>query len=96
MKKESILRVLSNSCALDILEELSKSPLRFVDMERICRSKRTRYVRLKELEHKGLVKAVARLVAHRAYTFYEMTNKGTKALEIVRKILSMESDATDE
>jgi len=90
MKEKNILETLSRPHAMEILEELSMSPLRFIDMERVCKSKRTRYVRLKELEKKGLVKAVPKLLGHRSYTFYEVTNTGIKALELGRKLLSLE------
>jgi DNA-binding HxlR family transcriptional regulator len=89
MREKSILRVLASSCAMELLEEISKSPLRFNDMDRICPSRKTRYVRLRELEQKTLITPVPKLIARRSYTYYEATKKGYRALELAKKLLSV-------
>jgi DNA-binding HxlR family transcriptional regulator len=93
MKYKNLLVILGRSHAMEILNELSKAPLRFNDMDIICKSKRTRYVRLKELEEKGLIKAVPKLIGRRSYTFYEITNVGVKALALGKNLLSLDKDS---
>lgn len=89
MRHKNIIKVLSGSHAMEILKELNKSSSRFVDMESFCPSKRTRYVRLKELEEIGLIRPVPKMIAHKSYTYYEVTDKGLKALKIGEKLLSI-------
>lgn len=91
-KKNVVLRILSSSHAIEIIRELSKSPLRFVDLEHVCRSRKTRYIRLRELEQENLVRAVPKLQGHRSYSYYEMTDKGIHALELAEKLLSLNID----
>jgi len=93
--KDSILKTLGKSHVIEMLEELKRAPLRFTDMERICRSKRTRSVRLRELEHRNLIKAVPKLVGHKSYSFYEITPIGAGALELGFKLLALEKSATN-
>jgi DNA-binding HxlR family transcriptional regulator len=95
MKTRNMLVILSRSHAMEILNELSKIPLRFMDMDSICKSKRTRYARLKELEEKGLIKAVPKLIGHKSYTFYEITDVGIEALNLGRNLLSLEKSMRD-
>lgn len=90
MKSKNMLAILGRSYAIEILNGLSKSPLRFIDIGTICKSKRTRYARLKELEEKGLIKAVPKLMGHRSYTFYEITDMGIEALKLGNNLLSLE------
>lgn len=90
MKERNILNVLSRAYAMEILDELTRKPLRFIEIENICKSKRTRYERLKELEEKNLIKAVPKLMGRRSYTFYEITELGTRALNLGKKLLSLE------
>jgi len=90
MKEISILKVLVGSHAIEILEGISKSPLRFTDIEHICPSRKTRCIRLRELEQKNLINVVPKLIAHRSYTYYEITNKGIQSLELLEKLLSLD------
>jgi DNA-binding HxlR family transcriptional regulator len=90
MNEKGILRVLAHSHALEILEGLDNSPLRFTDMEHICPSRKTRYIRLRELEQEKLVRVSPKLIGHRSYTYYEMTEKGMQALKLVRGLLLLD------
>jgi DNA-binding HxlR family transcriptional regulator len=87
-----ILKVLGKSHALEILESLSEKPMRFVDLKEVCKSNRTRTVRLKELKEEGLIRALPKLSKDRAYTFYEITLKGKRTLKLVEKIVNLSSD----
>lgn len=96
MKGKSVLQVLSRSHAIKILSSLSKKPMRFLDLKDVCKSNRTRSVRLKELEKKGLVRAVPKLIERRAYIFYEITALGKEALDLAEKLLRLENEGTRE
>jgi DNA-binding HxlR family transcriptional regulator len=96
LKKKSVLQVLSRSHALEILRSLKKKPMRFLDLEDICKSNRTRSVRLKELEEKGLVRAVPKMIERRAYTFYEITDLGKEALDLAEKLRQLVNEETPE
>lgn len=91
MKEKNILEILSQSHAMEILRSLNEKPMRFLDLKDVCRSNRTRSVRLKELENKGLVKAVPEMIGRRAYTFYEITPIGKKALNLGEKLIQLRS-----
>ncbi|MCR8488943.1 MAG: winged helix-turn-helix transcriptional regulator [Crenarchaeota archaeon] len=84
-----ILKVLSKSHALEILESLSKKPMRFVDLKEVCKSNRTRTSRLKELKEEGLIRVSPKLTKDRAYTFYEITTKGRRALKLIEKLINL-------
>jgi DNA-binding HxlR family transcriptional regulator len=96
MKKKSVIQVLSRSHAIEILSSLNKKPMRFLDLEDVCRSNRTRSVRLRELEGKGLVRAVPKMIERRAYTYYEITDLGKEALALAEKLLRLENERTRE
>lgn len=70
--------------------------MRFLDLEDICKSNRTRSVRLKELEEKGLVRAVPKMIERRAYTFYEITDLGKEALDLAEKLRQLVNEETPE
>jgi len=89
MKKDNLLNVLGKSHAIDILESLSKRSMRFTDLEEICKSKRTRAARLKELEKEGLIISVPKIIGRRACIFYEITPKGRKALTLGKKLRNL-------
>lgn len=90
MGEKSILKVLGQSHALEILTSLSEKPMRFVDLKEVCESNRTRSARLKELEKKKLVKTVPKMIGKRAYTFYEITPLGKQVLELCKSLLQLE------
>lgn len=94
MSEKNILKILSRSHAIEILKSLNERPMRFVDLKEACKSNRTRSARLKELEDKGLIKTVPKLIKGRAYTFYEITPLGKEALILCQKILKLESKIT--
>jgi DNA-binding HxlR family transcriptional regulator len=96
MKEKNMLRILASSHALEILEELNKSPLRFTDMDHVCPSRKTRYIRLRELEQQTLIKTTPRLLARRSYTYYETTKKGYRSLELAKKLLSINQNLSTE
>jgi DNA-binding HxlR family transcriptional regulator len=83
------LKILGNSHAVEILDSLNKEPKRFVDLKNACISNRTRSVRLKELKEEGLIKAQPKMSKERAYTFYEITPLGKRALELAKKIVNL-------
>lgn len=91
MKQQNILQALAKSHAIEILRSLNKEPKRFLDLRKSCRSNRTRSARLRELEEKGLVRVVPRMIGHRAYTFYEITTLGKEALKLGEKLLKLET-----
>jgi len=91
MKGKSTLQILSQSHAMEILNSLSTKPMRFLDLKDVCRSNRTRSVRLKELEEKGLAKAVPKMIGRRAYTFYEITSIGKEALDLGERLIQLQS-----
>ena len=93
MKKKRVIQVLSSSHAIEILSSLNEKPMRFLDLEEVCRSNRTRSVRLRELEEKGLIRAVPKMIERRAYTFYEITVLGKEALALAEKLLRIENTA---
>lgn len=84
-----MLKILGNSHAVEILDSLNKEPKRFVDLKNVCMSNRTRNVRLKELKEEGLIKALPKMSKERAYTFYEITPIGKRALELAKKIVNL-------
>lgn len=65
--------------------------MRFVDLKEVCRSNRTRSARLRELEDKGLIQAVPKMIGKRAYTFYQITPLGKEALKLGEKLIILES-----
>ena len=90
MGKGDILQILGRSHALEILRALNKKPMRFVDLKKVCESNRTRSARLKELEEKGLIRTVPKMIGRRAYTFYEITPLGKEVLTLCEKLLKLE------
>jgi len=47
---------------------------------------------LKEMENRGLIKAVPKIMGRRAYTFYETTSLGKQALKLGEKLILLESE----
>jgi len=92
---KGMLKVLSRSHALEILESLDKEPMRFVDLKGVCKSNRTRTVRLRELKGEGLIVAIPKMSKERAYTFYEITPLGINALELAKRIIHLTNQGED-
>ena len=86
------LKILGNSHAVEILDSLNKAPMRFVDLKNVCKSNRTRNVRLKELREEGLIKPLPKMSNDRAYTFYEITPVGKRALELAKKMIDLKRE----
>ena len=84
-----MLRILSKSHGVKILDSLNEEPQRFVDLEEICNSSRTRTMRLKEFKSEGLVEAIPKMSCGRAYTFYTLTPTGKRALELAKMIFNL-------
>lgn len=91
MKEKNLIQILSQSHSIEILKSLSRRQMRFVDLKEVCSSNRTRAARLKELQDKGLIKVVPRILGKRAYTFYEITPRGREALELSEKLILLEN-----
>jgi DNA-binding HxlR family transcriptional regulator len=91
MKEKNLLQILGQSHSMEILKSLSKRQMRFVDLKEICSSNRTRAARLKELQDKGLIKVVPKILGKRAYTFYEITSRGKEALKLSEKLIFLET-----
>ena len=89
MKEKNMLQILSRSHAMEILNSISKKPMRFLDLKDVCKSNRTRSARLKQLEDKGLIMAVPKMIGRRAYTFYEITPLGKEALNLGEKLVRL-------
>lgn len=89
MREKSVLQVLAQSHALDILRSLNKKPMRFVDLKDACNSNRTRSARLKGLQEKSLIIVVPKMIERRAYTFYRITPLGKEALNLAEKLIQL-------
>lgn len=83
----SIIRLLSQTYALDILDALNKKPLRFSDLASCSPNERTRSQRLKELENIGLIHTASMKVGKRYFVHYALTDKGKLILQKVKEIV---------
>jgi len=90
-KRKSILHILGRSYALEILRAVNEKSMRFTDLKDVCKSNRTRSARIKELEDRGLIKAIPTKIRRRAYIFYEITPKGREVLDVCEKLLKLET-----
>ncbi|MEM3596531.1 MAG: winged helix-turn-helix transcriptional regulator [Candidatus Bathyarchaeia archaeon] len=90
MKEKNLIQILSQSHSIEILKSLSQRQMRFVDLKEVCNSNRTRAARLKDLQDKGLIKVVPKILGKRAYTFYEITSRGREALKLSEKLILLE------
>lgn len=84
--KWALIKVLAQTYALDILEALSKKPLRYTDLENYSPNERTRSQRLKELENLGLISTASLKIGKRSFVHYELTSKGRSVLEKARAL----------
>lgn len=79
-------KLLAKAYTIEILEALSKEPLRFVDLERVCPNDRTRSLRIKELRKAGFIVAIIKEVKNRSFIYYQIAEKGRKALKLINSI----------
>ncbi|MHC1627835.1 MAG: winged helix-turn-helix transcriptional regulator [Candidatus Nezhaarchaeales archaeon] len=86
MKGTDFLRILGRAFAIEIMEELSKRALRFVDLKNCCPNDRTRSLRLKELKKLGLIDVVVKDVGGRYSIHYQLTEKGRRALKLINEL----------
>lgn len=89
LSEKSILQVLAQSHALEVLRALNKKPMRFVDLKDVCNSNRTRSARLRSLLEKGLIRMKPKMIGRRAYTFYEINHVGKEALNLAEKLIQL-------
>lgn len=84
--KRSVIYILAQSYALDILEGLAKKPLRFTDLAAYGPNERTRSQRLKDLEGRGLLTTVSMKMEKRHFVHYTLTDKGKAVLQKVKEM----------
>jgi DNA-binding HxlR family transcriptional regulator len=75
----SVFRMRGQSYARDILDALSKRPLRFTDPVEYDPNEKTRAQRLKELESRDMITAARMKIGKRFFVHYTLTSRG-KAL----------------
>ena len=86
MEKYRIVKLLSKSFAVEILQALGSEPLRFVDLKKYCPNDRTRSLRLKELKKHGFIIIIVKEIENHGFIHYEITNKGRKALVLIKQL----------
>ena len=86
LEKYRIVKLLSKSFAVEILQALDSEPLRFVDLKEFCPNDRTRSSRLKELKKHGFIIIIVKEIENHGFIHYEITNKGRKALELIEQL----------
>ncbi len=75
--------------ALDILEALSKRPLRFTDLEQHCPNEKTRTQRLKELESRDMITTVSLKIGKRFFVHYTLTSRGKATLSKSKELADL-------
>lgn len=86
--KWSLVHMLAQSYALDILEALYKKPLRFSDLKGHSPNETTRSQRLKELKGRGLITTISLKMGKRYFVHYSLTNKGRSVLQKAKELES--------
>lgn len=86
MEKNTRLKLLAKAFAVEILNALNEQPLRFVDLKEFCPNDRTRALRLRELKKTGFIVAIVREIENHAFVYYQITDKGRKALKLIEQI----------
>lgn len=84
--KWSMIHMLAQSYALDILDALNKKPLRFSDLKNYSPNETTRSQRLKELEGKGLITTISLKMGKRYFVHYSLTSKGRSVLQKAKEL----------
>ena len=75
-----VFRILGQAYALDILDALSKRPLRFTDLNEYSPNEKTRTQRLKELESRDMITTESLKVGKRFFVHYTLTSRGRAVL----------------
>jgi len=87
--KYKIVKLLARAFAIEILNALNETPLRFVDLKDYCPNDRTRALRLKELRKIGFIIATIKEIENHSYVHYQITEKGRKALQLLNELESL-------
>ncbi|AIF83347.1 putative transcriptional regulator [Candidatus Nitrososphaera evergladensis SR1] len=87
--KWKLVYMLAQTYALDMLEAVSKKPMRFTDLESHSPNERTRSQRLKDLEDAGLITTISLKINKRYFVHYTATNKGRQVLQKARELADM-------
>lgn len=85
----SVFRILAQSYALDILDALSKRPLRFTDLEEYGHNEKTRAQRLKELESRDMITTVSMKIGKRFFVHYTLTSRGKAVLSKSKELVDL-------
>ena len=78
--------MLARAFAIEILNALNETPLRFVDLKDYCPNDRTGALRLKELRKIGFIIATIKEIENHSYVHYQITEKGRKALQLLNEL----------
>ena len=89
MGRYKIVKLLARAFAIEILNALNETPLRFVDLKDYCPNDRTRALRLKELRKIGFIIATIKEIENHSYVHYQITEKGRKALQLLNELESL-------
>lgn len=81
-----VVKTISQTYALDILEALAEKPLRFTDLEDSSPNERTRGQRLKELDELKMISTVSMKIGKRSFVHYTLTDKGRQVLQKAKEI----------
>jgi len=82
-QKWKSLGEISKPYALDILEQLSKKPMRFSELKKICLSQKTLTNRIHELEDSKIIETIIeKPKGQKVKIFYSLTNKGKQMIEL--------------
>jgi len=73
-----VVKLLARAFAIEILNALNETPLRFVDLKDYCPNDRTRALRLKELRKIGFITATIKEIENHSYVHYQITEKRRK------------------
>ena len=86
MGKYKVVKLLARAFAIEILNALNETSLRFVDLKDYCPNDRTRALRLKELRKIGFIIATIKEIENHSYVHYQITEKGRKALQLLNEL----------
>jgi len=84
-----VVKLLARAFAIEILNALNETSLRFVDLKDYCPNDRTRALRLKELRKIGFIIATIKEIENHSYVHYQITEKGRKALQLLNELESL-------
>jgi DNA-binding PadR family transcriptional regulator len=88
--KWSLVKTISQLYALDLLEALSKKPLRYTDLATFGPNERTRTKSLRGLEEKGLIQTSTMKLGKRNFVHYSITDKGKAVLQKAKEIIDLD------